>query len=123
MVEHGRVDLLSHRVCLAYLRVKWSENYKRRFCAETAHFRQAYGFFYHYLNMGMYLIFVACLTFTVTCTNPRYGARDGVMMLLENETLAPETTKYLAWMVRQVIACAIPITQPARTHREIPLTT
>ena len=76
------------------------------------HFRQAYGFFYHYLNMGMYLIFVACLTFTVACTSPRYGARDGVMMLLANETFVPEPTKYLSWMVRQVITCAIPFTQP-----------
>ena len=63
MVEHGRVELLSHPVCLTYLHMKWS----------------SYGFFFHILNMGMYLVFVACLTGIAGYLDPRTTASAGVV--------------------------------------------
>ena len=56
MVEHRRVDLLSHPVCLNYLQMKW----------------QSYGFAFHSLNLSLYFLFVACLTWIVARLDPRF---------------------------------------------------
>ncbi|XP_077991580.1 transient receptor potential cation channel subfamily A member 1-like [Glandiceps talaboti] len=55
MVRFNRVNLLSHPVCLNYLGMKWS----------------AYGRPFHLLNITVYLIFLAFLTYFVATTNPQ----------------------------------------------------
>ncbi|XP_014677005.1 PREDICTED: transient receptor potential cation channel subfamily A member 1-like [Priapulus caudatus] len=54
MVRCNRVDLLYHPVCQAYLNMKWN----------------AYGFYLHFCVLGLYVVFVAALTFYVTLNEP-----------------------------------------------------
>jgi hypothetical protein len=86
MVKFGRVELLSHPVCLTFLRMKW----------------QTYGFLYHCINMLMYLIFVCCLTSTIAYLDPRYVAYGGDMRLMNNHSQSSYTDdemEAMPWMV------------------------
>ncbi|KAL5022245.1 hypothetical protein ScPMuIL_001400 [Solemya velum] len=50
MVKNGRVECLSHPVCITYLTMKW----------------KAYGLWFHWLNLVIYAVFLAMLTSFVT---------------------------------------------------------
>ncbi|KAL5022254.1 hypothetical protein ScPMuIL_001409 [Solemya velum] len=53
MVKNGRVECLSHPVCITYLTMKW----------------KAYGLWFHWLNLVIYAVFLAMLTSFVTSVN------------------------------------------------------
>uniref|UniRef100_A0A914UXB1 Ion transport domain-containing protein n=1 Tax=Plectus sambesii TaxID=2011161 RepID=A0A914UXB1_9BILA len=62
MVKYGRVELLSHPVCLQFLSMKW----------------RAYGCLFYAVNLTIYLLFIAALTGVVACLDPSlmWGSDD-----------------------------------------------
>ncbi|CAH1773123.1 unnamed protein product [Owenia fusiformis] len=54
MIEHGRIDCLSHPLCLQYLKYKWA----------------TFGMKLHIMNMVIYLLFLVSLTAFVSLRNP-----------------------------------------------------
>ncbi|XP_070195077.1 transient receptor potential cation channel subfamily A member 1-like isoform X2 [Littorina saxatilis] len=49
MVRHGRVNCLSHPVCVSFLRLKWN----------------TYGLWFYMLVLGLYLLYLSCMTYFV----------------------------------------------------------
>ena len=85
MVAHGRVELLCHPVCLTYLHMKWS----------------SYGFFFHVINMGLYLLFVALLTGIICYLDPKgVDGEELVQSVIANDgngTMINGTIRHPPW--------------------------
>ncbi|PVD23407.1 hypothetical protein C0Q70_16676 [Pomacea canaliculata] len=69
MVRHGRVDCLSHPVCASLLKLKWN----------------TYGLWAFLLILGLYSIFLACLTYFVVTSDSLYYKTDNSTILSDNE--------------------------------------
>ena len=90
MVKYGRIELLSHSLCLKYLQAKW----------------YAYGLWAHVFNLFVYVIFLFLLTSLVTegvekelrpsllCTSRANALVHGLRLELHGKWTTPNTAEH-----------------------------
>lgn len=86
MVEHGRVELLSHPLCLAYINMKWlpiiiTTIIPIIITITITKCRKAYGCTFFVFTIALYLSFLALLTYSVL-TRPLTLAGTNITVLL-----------------------------------------
>uniref|UniRef100_A0A914W205 Transient receptor potential cation channel subfamily A member 1 n=3 Tax=Plectus sambesii TaxID=2011161 RepID=A0A914W205_9BILA len=86
MVKYGRVELLSHPVCLQFLTMKW----------------KAYGFMFYMFNLAIYLMFIASLTGAVACLDPNLQWHDNQVETINGTRFSSSFFKNKTKVVRVI---------------------